>query len=235
MSQEVDEFQLAFSQGDVARAEQIALAAVSRGQSLGLWLCRVGQCCQAQGRLGEALASYDRAIAADPLFVEALLNSALLLSELGFYEEAAARMDAARALDGQFVQLPQSEVKSPKASVSFFRKLAADYAAIAQNYCDIEDWAQARREIERALEVSEAASLRLMLAKILIRLGEPLAAQGELAKVASTYVENPEYHQAVAQCLVALRKNDEARTSLAKCEELAPPSRTADVLSALTR
>lgn len=140
------------------------------------------------------------------MFVEALLNSALLCAQLGFYPEAEGRMEAAKALDLKVAQSPQKTGASAKATVSFYRKLATDYLKIAESFCDVEDWAQARKELERALEVNEAASLRLRLAQILVCNGEPLAALGELAKIASAYADNSDYHVALAQAQLALQK-----------------------------
>lgn len=99
MDMRVQEFTVAYGSGDFEGAEQLVVESLADCPDDARWLNRLGLLYMAQGQYSDALAAFDRSVCADPHFLEPLLNGAIVLSDLGFYDEATVRFDAARVLD----------------------------------------------------------------------------------------------------------------------------------------
>ena len=121
-----------------------------------------------------ALEEFDRALELNPKYVEAHLNRAITLNELGRYEEAkeafrlAAEYETARS--GRF-----------PGAVS--ARLANAHMALADLYMEAGDPASAETEYRRALDLRpEFLDIGNKLAQALLRRGEYDAAEAELLR-----------------------------------------------------
>lgn len=210
-----DEFELCLMQGNLRRAEELALFATSRGTEGALWWNRLGLVCYLQGRFDDALMYFDRAACADPGDAEPLLNGAVVLSDLGFYDEAAGRFEAARDLDSRS-ETDETKSDAVLSTRSFKKHSAENDVSRAFDLSDVESWDDAKKRLSEAAQENESSLLRLRLGQALLRLGDPTNALRELAKVATAYLGVAEYHVAVALCYLALKKKDDAKSALAK-------------------
>jgi tetratricopeptide (TPR) repeat protein len=103
----------------------------------------VGLCLAFMGRTEEALAELDEAIAANPTYVEAHINRALVLQELGRYDEARYAFDRA------------VEFETPgggyRAAVT--ARLANAHATLGDLYMEADAPAEAAAQYRTALEL----------------------------------------------------------------------------------
>jgi len=161
-----------------------------------------------------ALEEFDRALELNPKYVEAHLNRAITLNELGRYEEAkeafrlAAEYETARS--GRF-----------PGAVS--ARLANAHMALADLYMEAGDPASAETEYRRALDLRpEFLDIRNKLAQALLRRGEYDAAEAELLRVLEA---NPGFLAArVNLGLVHFRRGDRvaAEREWRACQAQAP-------------
>ena len=160
------------------------------------------------------LEEFDRALELNPKYVEAHLNRAITLNELGRYEEAkeafrlAAEYETARS--GRF-----------PGAVS--ARLANAHMALADLYMEAGDPASAETEYRRALDLRpEFLDIRNKLAQALLRRGEYDAAEAELLRVLEA---NPGFLAArVNLGLVHFRRGDRvaAEREWRACQAQAP-------------
>jgi tetratricopeptide (TPR) repeat protein len=135
---------------------------------LGLALSMIGQ-------PQDALAEFDRALALNPRYVDALLNRAVTLNELGRYDDAVAAFAAAQGLG----RVDHTGFPAPEAS-----RLANLHAELAEAYVEagglrdaIEQYAQAARLRPEFLD------LRYRLARLRLEVGDAARAGEELEAI----------------------------------------------------
>jgi tetratricopeptide (TPR) repeat protein len=134
-----------------------------------------GLCESFLGNSEGALEQFDYALAANPAYVEAHINRALTLNELGRYDEAREAFDRAnhfeREVSGEF----------PAAVTA---RLANAHAVLGDMYQEAGAAAKAVEQYRRALELrSRFHDIRNKLAQALLTLGETEQAASELRSV----------------------------------------------------
>ena len=122
-----------------------------------------------------ALQSFDNAVRLNPRYVEAHLNRAIVLGDLGRGDEAKAAMEQALALGAP-------DTTGFPAMVA--DRLANMHADLGRAYREAGATAKAAAHFEEALALRPAFSdLRLELARTRLDAGEPAAAEAELDAV----------------------------------------------------
>ena len=131
-----------------------------------------GLCFSLLDRPDEALQEFDRALALNPRYLEALLHRGLVLNQIGRGSEAAAAFAAAAAAEGP----PVAGLSAPIAA-----RLANEHARLGDLYAEAGALAEAVLECRRAVELGpDFHDLRLRLARLLLESGNPLQAREEL-------------------------------------------------------
>jgi tetratricopeptide (TPR) repeat protein len=187
MDMKVQEFTVAYASGDFENAEQLVIEALADSPDEPRWLNRLGLLYLAQGQFSDALAAFDRAVCADPHFLEPLLNGAIVLCDLGYYEEANVRFDAARKLD--------ASAPSQAGSSRLREALTPPYGQLPPDF----GIAIGRATADKYLELSES----------LLQLGMAQKAQ-EAAEEACRYYDHARGRLQVARTLLAQQKADKA-------------------------
>jgi tetratricopeptide (TPR) repeat protein len=123
----------------------------------------------------EALAEFDRALSLNPRYVEAHLNRAVTLNELGRYDDAVAAFSAAQGLGG----VDQTGFPAPEAS-----RLANLHAELAEAYVEAGGIREAIGQYAQAARLRpEFVDLRYRLARLRLDAGDALQARVELEEI----------------------------------------------------
>lgn len=124
------------------------------------------------GRREDALAEFDRALALNPRYVDAHLNRAVTLNELGRTDEAAQEFQDAQQLG----HVDETGFPAPMAS-----RLANLHADLADAYIEAGGTKQAVQQLEAAVALRpEFADLRYRLARLYLDAGRLERARLEL-------------------------------------------------------
>jgi tetratricopeptide (TPR) repeat protein len=178
-------------------------------------------------RFDEALASYDRALALRPNFVEALYNRGNLLRELKRFDEALASYDRALALRPNFIEALQNRGHALEQLKRFEEALASYDRALALRPNFVEalfNRGNALRQLKRFEEAlasydpalalrpehAEALSNRGLIFHELKRFDEALASYDRALALRPNFVE-ARYNRGVT--LTELKRFDEALAS----------------------
>ena len=162
----------------------------------------------------ECVANFD-------LHIEALLCSAALLSELGYYEEAHLRYRAVCDLDTDGGERYFGKVIAASApSVSEKRLLSFDLLKWAEKVSASGDLELACDAAMRALDLVDSAEARLCLASLFLKRGEPAKALENLEWGRRLEPSRPEFQTLAARCFLMLNKLKEAQDALLRAELL---------------
>ncbi len=124
-----------------------------------------------QSQFAQAIEFFEKAKAANPNFIEASLNMAVTLSDLGFYDQAEKIYHEANALLYQGNRLPDLVMG----------RLANYHNQTAEGYQQAGLWEEAAAEFGKALQVyPRMPDIRLRLAKLFLRMGSFHQAQEQL-------------------------------------------------------
>jgi tetratricopeptide (TPR) repeat protein len=135
----------------------------------------LGLCLALIGRPEEALVSFDAALALNPRYVEAHLNRAVLLNDMGRSDEARTAFETAEQLG------KADETGFP---VMVANRLANAHASLASEYRAAGALDEAIAQFERALELRPGyADVRLAMARALTERGRHAEASRELDEV----------------------------------------------------
>ncbi len=127
------------------------------------------------GQPEDALVEYDRALALNPKYVDAHLNRAVTLNELGRYDDAVAAFKAAQGLGG----VDHTGFPAPEAS-----RLANLHAELAEAYVEAGGLPQAIEQYAKAAELRpEFLDLRYRLARLRLEVGDVALARRELEAI----------------------------------------------------
>lgn len=138
------------------------------------------------GEPTEAVEAFDRAVEINPRYVEALVNRAIVLNELGRYAEARASFEAASEADvedgvGQFPGVLAT-------------RLAQKHEEVGDLYAEGGAFEEAVGEYRRAAALRPRfVDIRTRLARALLEMGRVEEAAAELASALAT---NPAYLEA---------------------------------------
>lgn len=238
------EFAVAYASGDFENAEQLVVEALAEQSDDPLWLNRLGLLYFAQGQYSDALAAFDRSICADPHYLEPLLNGAIVLSDLGFYDEAAQRFDAARILDSSHQSqagalgtssvppLPQSSLGQLPAAlgVAVGRAAAEKYLNLSNSLLELNLLSRAQEAAEEACRYYDHARARLQLARTFLALSQPERALLELENARRHDPRFIELHVFGALLHLMRGERTEALDALGRAEMLADTTALGQVL-----
>ena len=134
-----------------------------------------GLCLTFLGHPDAAIVEFDHAIALNPNYIEAHINRAITLNELGRFEDARAAFGAAAELE--------AANKGPYPAAASAR-IANAHAALGDLYREAGADEEAAAQYRRALEIrSHFHDIRVRLAQVLLQLQQPAEAATELRKV----------------------------------------------------
>jgi len=219
MWNEEAQFMALFSAGSWEQASLVAAEHLQNGQrgEGETWLVRHALCCMAQGRFAEALQSLDQAVCVAPRSLESLLAGCVVLADLGFYEEASKRYDAA-------LTLARETGAGPKAG------LEKKHRELSASYAEAGDVAGAIEQARKALALHEGAEGRLLLAGLLLRNDDARQALEELERARRLAPQSSSTHVLASLCYLKLGREGEAREALVRAETLKDVSATGIVL-----
>ena len=217
MWNEETSFSALFSAGSWEQAERLAAMRLHEEGDTEEWLVRHALCCMAQGRFAEALQSLDHAVCAWPRSLESLLAGCVVLTDLGFYDEAAKRYDAALAVAAETGAGPAADLETK-------------HRALAEAYAAAGDANGALEQAKMALALSETAEGHLLVAHLLLSRQDPEGALASLEKARRLAPHAPAPHVQAALCYLGLGREAEARESLSRAETLQDRSATGLVL-----
>jgi tetratricopeptide (TPR) repeat protein len=127
------------------------------------------------GQPQDALAEFDRALALNPRYVDALLNRAVTLNELGRYDDAVAAFGAAQGLG----RVDHTGFPAPEAS-----RLANLHAELAEAYVEAGGIGDAIEQYAKAAQLRpEFLDLRYRLARLRLEVGDAGRAGEELEAI----------------------------------------------------
>jgi tetratricopeptide (TPR) repeat protein len=127
------------------------------------------------GQLDGALAEFDRALALNPRYVEAHLNRAVTLNELGRYDEARAAVAAAQDLGA----VDHTGFSAPVAS-----QLANMHADLGEAYLEAGGQREAIQQFEAAVALRpEFLDLRFRLARVRLSEGDAAGARRDFEAI----------------------------------------------------
>jgi len=127
------------------------------------------------GQPAEALAEFDRALALNPRYVDAHLNRAVTLNELGRYDDAVTAFAAAQGLGG----VDHTGFPAPEAS-----RLANLHAELAEAYVEAGGIREAIEQYAKAAQLRpEFLDLRYRLARLRLEVGDVTLARRELEAI----------------------------------------------------
>ena len=166
------------------------------------------------GQLDPSLAEFDRALALNPRYVEAHLNRAVTLNELGRYDEATAAFAAAQDLGA----VDHTGFSAPVAS-----QLANMHADLGEAYLEAGGYREAIQQFEAAVALRpEFLDLRFRLARLRLGEGDSAGARRDLEAILAA---RPGYEAARASLGMAcymMGDHAAARRVWGECRERTP-------------
>ena len=162
----LNDFRSALFAGDFYLAENIGLVQIQQNGEKADWLNELGILYLMKGDLPEALRFFDRAVASDSNFIEAQFNASIILSDLGFYDEAATRFADACKREGtllaqkhydmflfyQSVRRFSEAEEEIKKAIALYQN--TDYIIeLARNYLELQKYDEALEQINHILTI----------------------------------------------------------------------------------
>lgn len=137
-----------------------------------------GLCFSLLSQADKALEDFDRALAVNARYVDALIHRGVVLVELGRAAEADASFQRAALLG----QAGSSGFSRPVAS-----RLANMHADLGDAYAEVGAMEDGIREYQRAVELGpDFHDLRYKLSRLLLESGRPLEAREQLERIVSS-------------------------------------------------
>lgn len=203
-----------FDAGDAYGAIHLLTEAIASGEAFADAHHLLGVAYAMVGKREEAVPEFDRALELNPRYVEAHLNRAVTLSELGRSDEAGEAFAAAQRLGA----VDQSGFPSPVGS-----RLANLHAELADAYLEGGAPREAIHQLEVAVKLRpEFVDLRYRLARLRLDEGDIETARHELEELVR---ERPTFLEARASLGMArylLKDHAGARDAWEACREATP-------------
>jgi len=180
------------------------------------------------GQPEQALAEFDRALELNPRYVDAHLNRAVTLNDLGRYDDATAAFAAAQGLGA----VDHTGISAPAAS-----QLANMHAELGEAYIEAGGVPQAIAQFEAASALRpEFLDLRYRLARLRLGTGDAAGARRDLEAILSARPGYQAARAALGMACYLLADREGARAAWAACRERDPDDpRIAAYLSLLER
>lgn len=173
-----------------------------------------------KGDFARAASHLERAVAINPRYTEALLALAITYNDLGRYEDSR---DIRERLAAKRPPERAEGLRPDELDPFVLGKLANQHAQLAQAYRDAGCFAEAVRELRRAIELRPGfVDLRVRLASTLRDGGEIDAAIAELGDACARAPRYVEAHVQLGLALLASGRREEARSALQAALELDP-------------
>lgn len=224
------DFRTTLCLGDYDQAERLATNQLALEGESSYWLNEMGLLLLVQGRFPEALLHFDRAAAADSLNAEALLNGAVMLADLGFYDESQLRFEAVRAIENSAIE-PQTTEDTPlSAGASTSRMLATKRTELGRVFIEAGNQQKATEEFAQSILIRDNPEAHIELARIALKSGMHEKSLKELEAARILDPTNSEVHVIAAQCYFASNRPSDALAELSKAELLDDRSRTGSIL-----
>lgn len=205
----------AYARGDYAAAVAELRAAREQAPHFADVQHLLGVCLALIGRPEEALEAFERAVEINPRYVEALVNRAITLQEVGRYDDARVSFEAASEAD-----LEEAVGRYPSVLAT---QLAHGHAHLAELYREAGATEEVVTHLRRAVELRPRfADIRDRLARALIDSGNPAAAVAELDRILR---DNPNFLAARINLGLAWYRSgdaDAARREWLRCLDQRP-------------
>jgi tetratricopeptide (TPR) repeat protein len=174
----------------------------------------LGLAYSAIGQLENALAEFDRALALNPRYVEAHLNRAVTLNELGRYDDATAAFAAAQVLGA----VDHTGFSAPVAS-----QLANMHADLGEAYIEAGGHHEAIRQFEAAVALRpEFLDLRFRLARVRLGEGDAAGARRDLEAILAARPWYAAAHLSLGMACYLLGDHEAARKAWHECRDRTP-------------
>ena len=160
-----------------------------------------------------ALVEFDQAIELNPRYIEAHINRAITLNELGRFEDARAAFNEAAAIE--------KETNGPYPAAASAR-IANGHALLGDMYREAGAIEEAIKQYRRALELRAFPDIRVRLGQVLLQSGQTQEAADELRQV---LVTNPRFTSAQLDLGLAyfrLGQRDAAREQWSAVQQQEP-------------
>ncbi len=195
-----------------------------------------GNRCVAEGRLEEAVACYEQALALDPRHVIACSNLGFALQQLGRLDEAVSRLDQALALDpgreepylflGQIAEARGDTATAMQRLREALRR-RPDFGFAWQELCRLQfqtgDARQALQSARNGLRADpDSAMLHFYLGNLLYEQGEHREAAAAYRRALRAAPDLAQVHANLGQALLRLQETQDAAQALARALELDP-------------
>jgi len=183
-------------------AEKTLKAALKDYGSIALLHNMLGLTYYKQSKFSGAIVEFNKALAANPEFIEAALNLAATLCDVSRYEDAASI----------FSQLQINITHHKKQPSLILGRLANLHADSGKAYEECGMFTDAVQEYRRALSLFDKMSdIRLRLSKLYIKLGHHEKAVRELEQLVKLDHHHAESHTLLGLLYFRLQKNELAR------------------------
>jgi tetratricopeptide (TPR) repeat protein len=175
----------------------------------------------ALGEFMEALQHYDACVRSAHTDLEALLCGALMLSELGYYEEAHLRFQAVRQFDEDGGEkLYHKSLCPPGVAVSTLRGRSEQLLVLAESEWERGDLDRAGALVEQAIAIIDSPEGRLLAARLHLHLGAPARALENLEVGRRMKPDWGVFQVLAARCYTALGRPKQARDAIQRAELL---------------
>lgn len=179
-----------------------------------------------QSRFLEAMIEFNRALAANPEFVEAALNLSATLCDLSRYEEARQ----------VFAHLSEQVNPRKRQPSLVLGRLANQHVANGQAYEESGMHGDAIQEYKKALSLFERMpDVKLALAKLYVRTGQGDRARQEFEEVVKMTPESSDAHNWLGILYYKLGRRDLAKRHWEKAQQADPNDMTARAYIRLSR
>jgi tetratricopeptide (TPR) repeat protein len=200
--------------GDAYGALHLLRELVASGQAYADAHNLLGLACAMVGQKDEALAEFDVALKLNPRYVDAQLNRAVTLSDMGRGDEAAKAFAEAQALGA----VDHTGFSAPAAS-----QLANLHATLADAYLEAGGRTQAIQQLEAAAALRpEFVDLRYRLARLYLDEGRLESARDELEAAIARRPKFVDAHVSLGMAHYLMKNIEGARGSWEYARELAP-------------
>jgi len=198
-------------------AEELLRLAMEEHGPLANLLNLMGLCCHRQSKFPEAIEYFEKAKAANPRFIEAALNLAVTLSDLGFYDSSQKVYGELQGQLGDGQTLPDLVLG----------RLANLHNRTAQGYEQAGLYDQASQEYVKALQIyPRMPDIRLRLAKLYMRMSSHHQSREQLMTLLEENPNHPECLNLLGTIAFRMGDWDEAQSFWQRTQNINPSDRT---------